>query len=113
VAMNDGDTGARVGIDAGKESHWAHMLDASGIRLLSRKVENDEAQLVALIEEVLSLAQNVVWAIDQPGGSAALLLALLWERGQRVVYVPGLTVERARDAYRGESKTDAKDAHVT
>ncbi len=111
--MNDGPTGgAWVGIDAGKESHWAHMLDASGIQLLSRKVENDEAELVALIEEVLSLAQNVVWAIDQPGGSAALLLALLWERGQRVVYVPGLTVERARDAYRGESKTDAKDAHV-
>ncbi len=67
---------------------------------------------MALIEEVLSLAQNVVWAIDRPGGSAALLLALLWERGQRVVYVPGLTVERARDAYRGESKTDAKDSHV-
>jgi hypothetical protein len=41
------------------------------------------------------------------------LLALLWERGQRVVYVPGLTVDRARDAYRGESKTDAEDAHVT
>jgi hypothetical protein len=40
------------------------------------------------------------------------LLALLWERGQRVVYVPGLTVDRARDAYRGESKTDAKDAHL-
>ena len=113
--MNDGPTGGAswVGIDAGKESHWAHMLDASGIQLLSRKVENDEAELVALIEEVLSLAQNVVWAIDQPGGSAALLLALLWERGQRVVYVPGLTVERARDAYRGESKTDAKDAHTS
>jgi transposase len=110
--MNDGDAGAWVGIDAGKGSHRAHMVDASGIRLLSRKVENDEAELAALIEEVLSLAQNVVWAIDQPGGSAALLLALLWERGQRVVYVPGLTVDRARDAYRGESKTDAKDAHV-
>ena len=42
----------------------------------------------------------------------ALLLALLWERNQRVLYVPGLTVDRARDAYRGESKTDARDAHV-
>src|SRR3712207_3764013 len=111
--MKDGETGgAWVGIDAGKESHWAHMLDALGSRLLSRKVENDEAELVALIEEVLSLAQNIVWAIDQPAGCAALLLALLWERGQRVVYVAGLTVDRARDAYRGESKTDAKDAHV-
>jgi transposase len=45
-------------------------------------------------------------------GSAALLLALLWERNQRVLYVPGLTVDRARDTYRGESKTDARDAHV-
>jgi hypothetical protein len=29
-----------------------------------------------------------------------------------VLYVPGLSVERARDAYRGESKTDARDARV-
>lgn len=101
-----------TGIDAGKEFHWAHVLDDSGTQLLSRKVENDEAKLVALIEEVVSLTKDVVWAIDQPGGSAALLLALLWERGQRVIYVPGLTVDRARDAYRGESKTDAKDARV-
>jgi transposase len=101
-----------TGIDAGKEFHWAHVLDASGAQLLSRRVENDEAGLVALIEETLSLSEDIVWAIDQPGGSAALLLALLWERGQRVIYVPGLTVDRARDAYRGESKTDAKDARV-
>jgi hypothetical protein len=40
------------------------------------------------------------------------LLALLWERDQKVLYVPGLTVDRARDAYRGESKTDARDARV-
>jgi transposase len=58
------------------------------------------------------LAKEVIWAIDQPGGGAALLLALLWERNQRVLYLPGLTVDRARDAYRGESKTDARDARV-
>ncbi len=40
------------------------------------------------------------------------MLALLWERDQRVLYIPGLTVDRARDTYRGESKTDARDAHV-
>src|SRR5215216_297695 len=60
----------------------------------------------------LSLAEGLVWAVDQPGGSAALLLALLWERNQRVFYVPGLSVDWARDTYRGESKTDARDAHV-
>ncbi len=103
---------AWAGVDAGKEFHWAHVLDASGRELLSRKVENDEADISKLIDEALSLAEEVVWTLDQPGGSAALLLALLWERNQRVLYVPGLSVDRARDAYRGESKTDARDAHL-
>jgi hypothetical protein len=31
-----------VGVDAGKEFHWAHVLDASGREPLSRRVENDE-----------------------------------------------------------------------
>jgi transposase len=104
---------AWVGVDAGKEFHWAHLLDASGIELLSRKVENDEADIARLVDEALSLAEGPVWAVDQPGGSAALLLALLWERNQRVFYVSGLSVDRARDTYRGGSKTDARDAHVT
>jgi Transposase len=67
---------AWAGIDAGKEIHWAHVLDASGARLLSRRVENDERDISLLIDEVLALAEEVVWAIDQPGGGAALLLAL-------------------------------------
>jgi transposase len=103
---------AWAGVDAGKEFHWAHVLDASGRELLSRKVENDEADIARLIDEALSLAEEVLWALDQPGGSAALLLALLWERDQKVLYVSGLTVDRARDAYRGESKTDARDARL-
>jgi transposase len=103
-----------AGIDVGKEFHWAHLLDASGRKLLSRKVENDEADILRLIEEAVSFAEEIVWALDQPGGGAALLLALLWERNQRVLYVPGLSVDRARDARfpSGESKTDARDAHV-
>src|SRR5215217_1783098 len=103
---------AWVGVDVGKEFHWAQVLDASGRQLLSRKVENDEADILELIDEALSSAEKVVWAVDQPGGSAAQLLGLLWERNQRVLYVPGLSVERARDTYRGESKTDARDARV-
>jgi transposase len=103
---------AWAGMDAGKEFHWAHVLDASGRELLSCRVENDEADIARLIDQALSLAEEVLWAVDQPRGSAALLLALLWERDQKVLYVPGLTVDRARDAYRGESKTDARDARL-
>jgi transposase len=103
---------AWAGVDAGKEFHWAHVLDASGTELLSRKVQNDEADILRLVDDALSLAEEVLWAIDQPGGGAALLLALLWERDQKVHYVPGLSVDRARHTYRGESKIDARDAHI-
>ena len=65
---------AWAGVDVGKGFHWAHVVDGSGTKLLSRRVENDEAELLNLIEEVLSLADEIVWATDQPGGGAALLL---------------------------------------
>jgi transposase len=83
---------AWAGLDAGKEFHRAHVLDASGKESLSRKVQNDEDDLFKLIDEALCLAEELIWAVDQPGGGAALLLALLWERNQRVLYVAGLSV---------------------
>jgi Transposase len=70
-----------VGIDAGKEFHWVHVLDASGRELLYRRLGNDVADISKLVGEVVPLAKEVAWAVDQPGGSATLLLALLWERG--------------------------------
>ena len=103
---------AWAGVDVGKGVHWAHVLDVSGRELLSRRVENDEADILRLIDEALSFTEEVHWALDQPGGGAALLLALLWEHDQKVLYVPGLSVDRARESYRGESKTDARDARV-
>jgi hypothetical protein len=76
---------AWASVEAGKEFHWAHVLDASGTQLLPRRVENGEADLSKLIDDALLLAEEVVWAVDQPGGGAALLLALLWERDQKVL----------------------------
>src|SRR5919199_6325227 len=40
---------AWAGVDAGKEFHWVHVLDASGRELLSRTVENDQAGILKLI----------------------------------------------------------------
>jgi predicted RNase H-like nuclease len=61
---------AWAGVDAGKEFHWAHVLDTSGTELLSRKVQNDEADILRLIDDALSLAEEVLWAIDQRLGVA-------------------------------------------
>ncbi len=83
---------AWVGVDVGKEFHWAHVLDTVGRMLLSRRVENDEADLSKLIDDALLVAEEVVWAVDQLEGGVALLLALLWERNQRVLYASPLSV---------------------
>jgi transposase len=50
--------------------------------------------------------------VDLRDGAAALMLALLAAGGEQIVYVPGRMVNRMTGAYRGEGKTDAKDARV-
>jgi transposase len=102
-----------VGIDAGKGHHWAVAVDGEGHPVLSRKVVNDEAQILELLTAVREMADEVTWAVDLTSAAAALLLAVLVSHGQHVLYVPGRAVNRMSGIYRGgEAKTDAKDAHV-
>ncbi|MBQ1094495.1 IS110 family transposase [Streptomyces sp. B93] len=101
-----------VGIDAGKGHHWAVAVDADGETVFSTKVINDEAQILTLIDTTRERADEVRWAVDISGRASTLLLALLVAHGQQVVYVPGRTVNRMSGAYRGEGKTDARDALV-
>ncbi len=64
-------------MDVGKTHHWVCALDANGKRLLSAKVANDEAEILALIATVRGLAAQPIWAVDIIGAPAALMLALL------------------------------------
>jgi transposase len=101
-------------IDAGKAHHHFVVIDADGNRLLSRKVPNDEPALLRILADVLELAggEKVVWATDLNHGGPALLIALLAGHGQDILYIPCRTVHHASKIYRGEGKTDAKDASV-
>lgn len=103
---------AWVGIDVGKTHHWACVVDADGRKLLSIKVGNDEADVVALIATASSQAKQLDWAVDIIGAPSALLLALLDRAGQPVRYASGRVVAAMSAAYAGEGKTDAKDAYV-
>ena len=103
---------AWAGIDAGKGHHHVVVIDREGTRLLSRRVGNTEPDLVELIDTVRSSAEDLTWAIDLTDGPATLVIALLLTRGHRLLHVPGIAVHRAADAYRGEGKTDAKDAAI-
>ncbi|WP_327308011.1 IS110 family transposase [Streptomyces sp. NBC_01298] len=110
--MNERQARVWAGIDAGKGHHWAAVVDETGATLWSKKIDNDESAILTALGEILALADEVHWAVDISGTSSALLLALLAAHGQRAVYVPGRTVNRMSGAYRGEAKTDARDAYV-
>ncbi|WP_033223027.1 IS110 family transposase [Kitasatospora phosalacinea] len=101
-----------AGIDAGKTHHHCVVIDESGRRLLSRRVANDEPELLQLLADVLDLSTEVTWGIDLADGGAALVIAVLLSHGQRAFYISGRAVNRASEGYRGEGKTDAKDAAV-
>nr|WP_156910758.1 IS110 family transposase [Nocardia mangyaensis] len=102
------------GIDGGKSAHHCVVIDSDGRRRLSRKVDNDETALRGLIEDVVALADGgqLVWAIDLNHGGAALLITLLAEHDQTLLYIPGRTVYHASASYRGDGKSDAKDAAI-
>ncbi|ADP78645.1 IS110 family transposase [Pseudofrankia inefficax] len=101
-----------AGVDIGKEHHHVVVIDADGARMLSRRVANDEPTLLDLLGQVTALAERVHWAVDLSTGGAALLLGLLVAHGQQVFYLSGNQVSRAAGGYRGEGKTDAKDAAI-
>ncbi|WP_435863351.1 IS110 family transposase [Streptomyces mirabilis] len=101
-----------AGVDIGKEHHHYVVLDERGDRLLSRRVLNDESALLELISDVLALSEDTLWAVDINHGGAALLIGLLLSHDQPMVYMTGLAVHEASTAYRGQGKTDEKDAFV-
>ena len=103
-----------AGIDAGKAAHHCVAINADGQRVLSRRVVNDEAAFIDLIRADKELAGggSVRWAIDLNSGGAALSITLPLGDGQDLLYIPGRTVHHASGAYRGDGKTDTKDAAI-
>lgn len=88
------------------------MINAEDTRLLSRRVHNDETELLELIADVLEISHDALRAVDLNHDGAALLTGLLANHQQPVAYLTGRPVHRASGAYRGEGKTDAKDAFL-
>jgi transposase len=103
-----------AGVDVGKEEHHCVVIDAEGKQLLSRRVRNDEPELARLLSDVRDKAagDGLTWAVDLNTGGAALLIALLVQADQRLLYLTGRQVNRASGMYKGEGKTDARDAAI-
>jgi transposase len=103
---------AWVGVDVGKAHHWVVAADPEGRVVLSRKVANDQQEITRVVADAGALAGRLVWAVDLTTAEAALLLAVLFGSGHQVHYLSGRAVSHAAAGYRGEGKTDARDARV-
>lgn len=101
-----------VGIDVGTATHHACAMDPAGKVVFSQKFANDQAAIEQLVVRASQAGDEVRWAIDLTSNAAALLMAVLVATGQQVVYVPGRVVNRMTGVFRGETKSDAKDARV-
>jgi transposase len=101
-----------IGIDAGKGHHHVVLIDQEGRTLLSSRVANDEPDLIALVQKIRDHIRHPRWAIDLVDGAGELMIALLLRSDQAVFYIPGIAVNRASAGYRGQGKTDAKDAAI-
>ncbi len=62
------------GIDSGEPHHHCLVLDESDEAPLSRRVANDEPELLEVLDAVLALGNQVAWTVDIAGGKPALLL---------------------------------------
>ena len=58
-----------VGLDVGKEEHFADVLDDGGDRLFARAVRNDQCDLEALLDRAAGHGTPGL-VIDQPGSIA-------------------------------------------
>jgi transposase len=101
-----------VGIDVGKASHHACAVDETGKVVWTQKLANEQRVIEQLIQRALSSAERVRWAIDLTSPMALMLITVLLGAEQPLVYVPGRVVNTMTHAFRGEGKTDAKDARV-
>jgi transposase len=101
-----------IGIDVGKANHHACALDDAGAVCWSQKVGNDQRSLELLVERASKSAEEVRWAIDLTSPMALMLITVLLAAEQPLVYVPGRVVNTMTHAFRGEGKTDSKDARV-
>jgi transposase len=100
-----------VGVDVGKDAHYAQAIGPDGTQVFDRLVANDEEAIRRMIGDAAAYGP-VVLVIDQPSSMAQLLLTVAREAAVPVAYVTGLQMRRAADLYAGSAKTDPRDAWV-
>ena len=109
--MGFGEVDVFLGVDVGKSEHWVQAITAEGVELFGRVLDNDEADVEAMLAEAAGCGRVAV-VVDMTSANARLLLGAAADRGVLVAYVTGLQMRRAAQLYAGVAKTDPRDAWV-
>ncbi len=100
---------AYLGLDVGKETHWAYAVNSMGTVLLNRRVANTEAGLDALMAQC---PDDTLVVVDQRRNIGALALRKARASGKPVAYLPGSAEHDIAKSLPGIAKTDERDAQV-
>lgn len=100
---------AYLGLDVGKESHWAYAVDSMGTVLFSRRVANSETELGALLARC---PEDTLAVVDQRRNIGALAIKRARKAGRPVAYLPGTAEHELAKSFPGIAKTDERDAQV-
>ena len=92
---------AVLGLDVGKSSHWACLIDRDGEVLASAPVRNREAELDALFA---SAPAGTLVVVDQFRNIGSLAVRRARAAGLGVAHLPGLAASRAAGLFAGEAK---------
>ena len=96
---------AVLGLDVGKSSHWACLIDRDGEVLASAPVRNREAELDALFA---SAPAGTLVVVDQFRNIGSLAVRRARAAGLGVAYLPGLAASRAAGLFAGEALEAAR-----
>ena len=99
------------GLDVGKSEHHACAVDTAGRRLHDKALPNDETALRSLFARLGEHGQVLV-VVDQPASIGALAVTVARELGVEVATYRGWRCAGSLTCTPGQSKTDARDAHV-
>ena len=109
--MDNSEIKVFVGVDMGKDEHYAQAVTTDGVELFARAVKNDQAAIESMLADASVVGPAAV-VIDMTSAGAQLMLGVTAQHQIPVAYLSGLIMRRAADLYAGAAKTDPRDAWV-
>jgi hypothetical protein len=98
-----------LGIDVGKSFHWAVGLDPDGSIRISRRLDNRQEDVDALLDEA---GEGALVIVDQKNNIGSLVVRRCRAKGVDVGYLPGKAMKNAREMFPGTAKNDRIDAEA-